>query len=69
MAKSCKGKTSSPRGSITRINPGKQPLTADKYRELSGQPDLSDEQAEKAAQDIQQFAKILYQIINQNKHI
>jgi hypothetical protein len=51
------------------INPERKPLTKEKYRELSGRHDLSDEEAEQAAYDIQLFAKILYQVVYQNKHI
>ena len=51
------------------LNPDGLPLTKEKYQELSGLRDLSDEDAEQAAQDIQLLAKILYQIIHQKKHI
>jgi hypothetical protein len=53
---------------IKLLNPDKKPLTKEKYRELSGRYDLSDEEAEKAVQDIQLLAKILYQVVHQNKH-
>jgi hypothetical protein len=54
---------------IKLLNPERKPLTKEKYRELSGRHDLSDEEAELAAQDIQFFAKILYEFVNKNKHI
>lgn len=54
---------------IKLLNPDKKLLTKEKYRELTGRHDLSDEDADQAAQNIQLFAKTLYEFIAQNKHI
>jgi hypothetical protein len=51
------------------LNPKREPLTKEKYRELSGLTSLSDEDAEQAAQDLQKLAKILYLMINHKKAI
>jgi hypothetical protein len=56
-------------GKVVFLNPKKEPLTKEKYRELSGLSDLSDEEAEQAAHDIQRLAKILYLMANEKKAI
>jgi len=55
-------------GKLKLLNPERKPLTIQKYRELSGLHDLSDEEAEKAVESIRLLAKILFEFINQNKH-
>ena len=54
---------------IKLLNPERKPLTKEKYKELSGLHDLSDEEAEQAAHDIQNLAVILYMFVNQKKAI
>lgn len=45
------------------LNPGRTPLTPEKLRELSGLHDLTDEEAVKIIESIQQFAKVLYRFM------
>ena len=43
---------------FTSLNPRKEPLTPDKFRELSGNPDLNDEEAAIIIQSINKLAAI-----------
>jgi hypothetical protein len=54
---------------VILLNPKREPLTKEKYRQLSGLQHLSDEEAEQATLDIQKLAKILYLSVNQKKAI
>ena len=56
-------------GKLKLLNPERKPLTKEKYRELSGLHNLSDDEAEQAAHDIQNLAVILYMFVNQKKAI
>lgn len=50
---------------LGRINPKKEPLTVEKYRELSGLQ-LTDEEAEQAVDSINKLARVLYQFAKSN---
>jgi hypothetical protein len=61
--------SSSPGAKIKFLNTERKPLTKEKYKELSGFHNLSDEQAEQAVHTIQNLAKILYMFASHKKAI
>jgi hypothetical protein len=46
---------------LAAVNPTKEALTKEKFRELSGLKDLPDEEAEEMVHSIHLFAKTLYE--------
>lgn len=52
---------------VSSINPKKEPLTIEKFKELLGLHGLSDEEAEGMVESIHKFAKILYDLARKNQ--